>query len=348
MDTFRGLKLSGPISVERRVKPLPVLNSRIILLFGLTGAGKSNFLEVLSGNAELNISGNSLESVTEEITVYKLVNVKYKMFDEPIFLIDCPGFCDSKTSEFRIIKMIQDWIYATKSRGLLPPDHNISIIFYFHRITDKRLSASQKQTLQLIGSLVGDPYKMETQLAVVTTMWDTLWRPEQFRDAETRFSQLKECLKEFLGSTSEYAFRFDNTQLSALHIIDQARTIHLPDSLRANMRRSANTAPYRAFHEKKLGEAPFAPQLLQILNDRVARIEQSIRLLNDDIQKLEQDAEENMGARNELWGMKKSAEEALEVVLQERCEFLALSEQNQPRPNIARRMLDYIHERMLK
>ncbi|PPR04337.1 hypothetical protein CVT24_013416 [Panaeolus cyanescens] len=348
MDTsaFRDLKFAGPISVEpqTKFKLLSAINANIILLLGLTGTGKSNFLEVLSGGAGLNISGDSLESVTQGITVYKVVNVRMKLFSEPIFILDCPGFCDDKTSEFKLVTMIQDWMHKTKIMGMISPEERVfSTILYFHRITDKRLASTQKKTLQLLGTLVGDPYFYETGLTVVTTMWDTLWRPTQIQEAEKRFTQLKESLNQIIGPTANQALRFTNTQSSALHIIDDASISCLPDNVWNNIRKHLRPAPFRAFYREILRSAPFADQLLQFLNDRIARLEQSIRILEDDIQRLDQEEHTDLCAREELVDMKKRAEEALGVVVQERLEFLALPESQ---PNVARRMLNYVQNKL--
>ncbi|PPR07136.1 hypothetical protein CVT24_010471 [Panaeolus cyanescens] len=347
-DDYVNLKFLGPISVERHVKPLPVLmNSNYILLIGLTGAGKSNFLEALSGRKDLKISGDSLESVTQEVTVYKLVNVQFKVFGEPIFLIDCPGFCDTKTSEFKMIKLLQKWTHPLQGKHLgIQTSRTIDTIFYFHRITDKRLSSTQKDTLRLIKAMVGDQHRMETQLVVVTTMWDTLWRPDQIQEAEKRFAQLRESLNEILGTATEHTLRFENTQKSALRVIDQAEETSTPYGIRGNMRRGINSPPFRMFYREKMGKAPFAMQLLQFLNTRIGTLTETIRMLDNDIRGIELDDESNKSERDELVGMRKTAEEALRVVMDEQMELLALQERAQARPNFARRVIGYMHNKL--
>ncbi|PPQ76792.1 hypothetical protein CVT24_011335 [Panaeolus cyanescens] len=350
------LRITGPVSVEQQTAPLPAIKPYCILLLGLTGTGKSNFndgltikqfIEVLSGGADLKISGNSLESVTQNITLYRLVNVEFSAFSRPIFLIDCPGFCDNKTSEFKLITMIQEWMHNVAIQGILPEARTISTILYFHRITDKRLSSTQRETLRLIGSLVGDPYHNQTRLAIVTTMWDTLWRPTQIEEAEIRFTQLKESIKQFLGPIADQALRFHNTQNSALHIINDADTMCLPPGVLAIVQRSLRESPLRTFSNQNLRNAPFADQLLKLLQDRISRLEQSIRILDDDIQQLEQDGESDPSSRDELRGMKSNAEEALRTVASEHASLVAVL-QREPvtRPSIARRFLNYMQNNL--
>ncbi|PPR00310.1 hypothetical protein CVT24_004600 [Panaeolus cyanescens] len=352
MEVFRDLEFTGTVSMNRYIKPLPsTFKSEVILLLGLTGTGKSNFLEALSGSSELKISGNSLESVTQDLTLYELVNVHYRSTGRKIFFIDCPGFCDDKTSEFKLIKMIQEWLNSTsrtKSRDIFADsdDRKIDTILYFHRITDKRLPSTHKETLRLISSLVGDPYQNQTSLAVVTTMWDTLWRPTQLQEAEIRFAQLKENLKEFLGPIANEALRFHNTQNSAFHIIDDVDFMCTSSGTWAAVRRGMHRPPLLIFSDKKLRNAPFAEQLAQLIHDRIARLEQSIRILDDDILQLEQDEnrDSDVGARNELLGMKTRAQGALHIAIREKADLLAILEPAR-RPSIRRRVLGYIHDK---
>ncbi|PPQ86224.1 hypothetical protein CVT24_001150 [Panaeolus cyanescens] len=282
------LTFTGPVSVKRQSDTSTLVTARacVILLLGLTGTGKSSFIEALSGgNADLKISGNTLESVTTDLTVYELVNAHFgsSKIIRPIFLIDCPGFCDDKTSEFKLVTMIQTWMKDLKRRGAIKENHIIETILYFHRITDKRLASTQKETLRLISSLVGDPYFYQTGLAVVTTMWDTLWSPAQVQEAEIRFTQLKENLKGLLGPSATQALRFDNTQNSALQIIDEADFMCRPATTWARAQRTLRSPPLAAFHNQKLRDAPFSAQLLHLIHERIARLEQKIRILDDDI-----------------------------------------------------------------
>ncbi|PPR05676.1 hypothetical protein CVT24_002915 [Panaeolus cyanescens] len=75
----------------------------IIRLLGATGTGKSSFIEALAGSGQnLGISGGTLESVTQDIEAFKVVNMIYGAW--PVFLVDSPGFLDNRMSEFAIVK----------------------------------------------------------------------------------------------------------------------------------------------------------------------------------------------------------------------------------------------------
>lgn len=68
-------------------------------------------MECLAGHRDMNISGDSLESVTQEITTYKLTNVIHEeLITDNIYLIDCPGTSDNELSELAIVKALQTWV----------------------------------------------------------------------------------------------------------------------------------------------------------------------------------------------------------------------------------------------
>ncbi|KAF9031616.1 hypothetical protein BJ165DRAFT_1518724 [Panaeolus papilionaceus] len=182
MRKYSQLRIDGPISAEV-VENGTKLSGTFILLFGSTGVGKSNFMECLAGHRDMNISGDSLESVTQEITTYKLTNVIHEeLITDNIYLIDCPGTSDNELSELAIVKALQTWV---SDRATSP-----QVVLYFHRITDKRLPGSQRRTINLLKSLVGDPGKFSAWIGVVTTMWDMLL-DHQVSGAEEKLVQLR-------------------------------------------------------------------------------------------------------------------------------------------------------------
>ena len=64
------------------------------------------FIESLSPDRKLDISKDSLESVTQEVACYQVVNLTQQAWN--VILVDTPGFLDTKLSESQITKMITE------------------------------------------------------------------------------------------------------------------------------------------------------------------------------------------------------------------------------------------------
>lgn len=74
---------------------------------------RAKFIEALSENPPLRISSNQLEGFTQSIGTYKLENVTVTSEDREtsvVYLIDVPGFADTKFSETSIILMLREWM----------------------------------------------------------------------------------------------------------------------------------------------------------------------------------------------------------------------------------------------
>ncbi|PPQ65174.1 hypothetical protein CVT24_011037 [Panaeolus cyanescens] len=274
MSEYKFLRVTGPVSVERHDGDLPIFSAQITLLLGLTGVGKSNFLECLHGTKTLEISGDSLESVTQEVICYRLVNVTLGRLRQAIYILDCPGFSDNQISEMRVVKMLQAWCEAQAGSP------SFDSILYFHRITDKRLSGSQRRVLNLINTLIGNS-GIYSCVGVVTTMWDTLWNDVQIEGANERFRELKEGhLKKSFGPTARKAFQFQNDQRSALEILDgmmQLRRDKFGASLIfGSMRDPPIKSCSHLTAEKRFRSAPFAVMLYGLLVERIEGVKRRL------------------------------------------------------------------------
>lgn len=74
-------------------------------------------IEALSGGARssLDISKDQLAGVTQEVNAYQLKNAGYVAGPDdhepwPVYLIDTPGFSDTKLSEMSIVQKIKKWM----------------------------------------------------------------------------------------------------------------------------------------------------------------------------------------------------------------------------------------------
>ena len=69
------------------------------------------FIESLAPDQHLDISKDSLESVTQEVNCYQVINLSSK-YSAQIVLMDTPGFLDPRLSEGRIMRMVTESLNA--------------------------------------------------------------------------------------------------------------------------------------------------------------------------------------------------------------------------------------------
>ncbi|KAF9450922.1 hypothetical protein P691DRAFT_757794 [Macrolepiota fuliginosa MF-IS2] len=135
----------------------------IIAFMGPTGAGKSYFIDLLTGQRGKR-AGASLKSVTSQI---QATRIKRSRWDDKIVLVDTPGFDDTTKSDMEILQMISDWLRKTYER-----DVKLTGLIYLHRITDNRMAGSPLKNLRMFGELCGDVAM--NQVILVSTMWEKM------------------------------------------------------------------------------------------------------------------------------------------------------------------------------
>ncbi|PPR06003.1 hypothetical protein CVT24_004645 [Panaeolus cyanescens] len=332
---YSHLKISGPVSARRLEKGEKFIKRRrLILLLGLTGTGKSSFIERLSGDTTHDISGNSLDSVTQDIVPYEVTNLRdAPPLSEQVYLIDTPGVCDTQLSELRLVTSLQAWIKTAS----LP-----TVVLYFHRITDKRLCGSQRKILNIIRGLVGEPKTYKTWTGIVTTMWDMV--PEhQLAAAEERLRCLKENhFKNICGMdvrVDDNVLRFYNTKESTLQVINDAVRCWSYAGVIL-----VRDPPLQRFQGDKLRQSPFGPPLFELLQERIEGLEQRIQMLNEDL--AQEGTLDNPELTNILIQDKVSAQQVLEEMKRDREAYLSLAE-NLPKPSTGRRITNYLKNKFI-
>ncbi|KAK3361317.1 P-loop containing nucleoside triphosphate hydrolase protein [Lasiosphaeria ovina] len=180
----------------------------VIGLIGMTGAGKTTFASVASGQTNLKI-GDTLESCTQEPQA-----VTFSLGGYNVLLIDTPGFEDSKKTDLDILMVIAKWISDHKSNG--GRHMRLDGLILLHPITANQIGDNERKRARLLEVLLGEEaYK---RVIIATTMWDDLNDDEWFtRYLENRFNR-GEVWRE-MQAKGATVLRHYNNQASAHDII---------------------------------------------------------------------------------------------------------------------------------
>ncbi|KAG6382095.1 hypothetical protein JVT61DRAFT_737 [Boletus reticuloceps] len=110
----------------------------VIAVMGLTGAGKSSFVNTAVGRTEV--------------------------------VVDTPGFDDTVRSDAEILRSIADWLEVTYRNKI-----KLSGLLYLHRISDVRMAGTPLRNLSVFKDLCGNDNMKN--IVLVTTMWDEVEGP---------------------------------------------------------------------------------------------------------------------------------------------------------------------------
>ena len=130
----------------------------IIAIFGLTGAGKSSFINTLSGQDVA--VGHNLQSCTTQIQ-----EVYCQVGGQPVLLVDTPGFDDTNRVDAAVLQEIATYLQVVHSDRA-----KLTGILYLHRISDNRMTGVAVKNLRLLRNLCGTSNLGHVSLT--TTMWD--------------------------------------------------------------------------------------------------------------------------------------------------------------------------------
>ncbi|KAF3911197.1 hypothetical protein AA313_de0209992 [Arthrobotrys entomopaga] len=131
----------------------------MLMIMGVTGAGKSYFINQLVGKQVVEES-DSLHSCTQQCQL-----VPATIAGNKTLVIDTPGFDDSKRSDTEILTEIANVLTAQYELGV-----KLKGIIYLHRISDTRYQSSAIKTLQMFQKICGTSAMKNVMLC--TTRWD--------------------------------------------------------------------------------------------------------------------------------------------------------------------------------
>ncbi|KAF2110482.1 P-loop containing nucleoside triphosphate hydrolase protein [Lophiotrema nucula] len=182
----------------------------MILVMGVTGAGKSYFINKIAEGTVL--EGRGLRSKTRKPQIVTAILGDDSGFDTEIAIVDTPGFDDTDRTDEEILTEISRFLAAE----YLWEQFDLRGIVYLHRITDPRMQGSAYRYFKMFQSLCGEhAFKNVT---LVTTMWD------QLKDEAVGYSRDQELRNDFWSMMEDQGSQittFDGSHEQAESIVLQ-------------------------------------------------------------------------------------------------------------------------------
>ncbi|KAI0517988.1 P-loop containing nucleoside triphosphate hydrolase protein [Xylaria bambusicola] len=136
----------------------------MIMVMGVTGAGKSYFINQMAGKNIVE-EGASLNSCTQQCTMVPISVGSLKAL-----VIDTPGFDDTDRKDADILGEIAKLLTSQFALGF-----ELKGIIYIHRITDNRYAGSAIKTFEVFKRICGE--KAMANVVLVTSRWDEVGEP---------------------------------------------------------------------------------------------------------------------------------------------------------------------------
>ncbi|CAE6494484.1 unnamed protein product [Rhizoctonia solani] len=193
------LNHAAPVAPEAHTE-----DPNVILLFGCTGTGKTSFANIASGS-DMEV-GKGIRSATKHLEASKV----FRVDDQPVVVVDCPGFNDTYLTETEILRRLAEYLtkaYETRSK--------IAGLLYMHKISDTRVGGASFRHMKMFEALCGD--NALKNAVYVTNMWSV----PPTEDETLREKELRDTNEFFGGPLTKGAqiARHHNTRESAHSII---------------------------------------------------------------------------------------------------------------------------------
>ncbi|KAF2624866.1 P-loop containing nucleoside triphosphate hydrolase protein [Macroventuria anomochaeta] len=176
----------------------------MIVVMGVTGAGKSYFVNQLAGK-EVAQEGPDLDPCTQECQ-----GIPVTIGNSKVLLIDTPGFDDTNRTDSEILTEIARILSAQYELGV-----QLKGVIYIHRITDVRYSRAAIKTFEIFKKMCGqDALK---NVLLITSRWDGI---DPSLGAE-RERQLKDKFWAYMVGHGSNISRFHGDRPSAVSLVSQ-------------------------------------------------------------------------------------------------------------------------------
>ncbi|CAG8261014.1 unnamed protein product [Penicillium salamii] len=200
------LRTTSTMSSDTSLQIVPGAPWVLIAVMGLTGTGKSTFIQTATESPEV-VVGHDLESCTSEMKGYTF---HYKGHN--VNLIDTPGFDDTHKSETEVLANIAKWLEDSFRNH-----EKLNGVIYLHSINKPRMEGSALRNLRLFRRLCGEnPLK---NVVLATTFWGAV-------NEQTGASREEELRQrpEFWGNMVDHGSRM-------MRVTDRASTLEIVDYL---------------------------------------------------------------------------------------------------------------------
>ncbi|KAF8557842.1 hypothetical protein OG21DRAFT_1406255 [Imleria badia] len=187
-----------------------MLYSLIILairVMGLTGSGKSSFINKAAGKTVVEV----VEDLRSQTRAVQSVRCLHPDGCRNIVLVDTPGFDDTNLSDVQILRIIAHWLKDTYRNNV-----KLTGLLYLHRISDVRFAGTPLRNLAVFKDLCGDGNLKN--IVLVTTMWDEV--KDQAVGSQREDELLSDFWKDMIRQGSR-SYRFEGTRDSAWEIINR-------------------------------------------------------------------------------------------------------------------------------
>ncbi|EXJ59776.1 hypothetical protein A1O7_03923 [Cladophialophora yegresii CBS 114405] len=288
-----------------------------IAVMGVTGAGKSTFIQTASGDSRVTV-GHGNKSCTTDIVPWR-----FKHGSHDITLIDTPGFNDTTRGETEVLKEIAEWL-ALKYKN---DNTRLSGIIYMHALDDRRMYGSTLRNLKMFRQLCGE--EPMRNVIFTTTGWGTARKAEQLSKALEKESELctDSLFWEPMLRRGAQTARFEDSRESALRIIDRLVprnpvVLQIQHEMVDEQKNLIDTAAGATVNEeiKKL-EARYRDEIAKVQQEmQAALVDKDAELhsaLEETKTRLEHLREENQRARELLQYERRNAERRHDNAMQD-------------------------------
>jgi myosin heavy subunit len=257
-----------PLIWNQQALTQPSVEDIYVAIMGVTGSGKSQFIQRCSKSKSVKI-GHNLWSCTQDVQEHSFL---YR--DKRIHLIDTPGFDDTTRTDREVLDEVARWFGTAYQDNI-----QLTGILYLQRITDVKMAGTAFNNLRMFKKLCGESFYPRVTLA--TTFWDTV--PEA--DGKRREAELMST-DEFWGCMIERGssvYRHTGTEESAMALL-QSIIKHRMDASRTSAPTYVRMQREIAEENKSLDETSAGREVnAKILEER-RKFERQLREAKEDFQ----------------------------------------------------------------